>query len=62
MGWYKKADHKDEIRGLELQLKSLEERKTFLPKQIDALKTELNNITKMIDATKGQLRALKSMK
>lgn len=61
MGWYKlsKLDRSAEIRALEIQIKSLEDKKAFMPKQLAALKAELDTIPRQIDALKAQVRSIK---
>jgi len=61
MSWYtqSKQDRSAEIKALEIQIKSLEDKKLFMPKQLAALKAELDTIPKQIDALKAQIRAIK---
>ena len=61
MSWYKlsKQDRSAEIKALEIQIKSLEDKKAFMPRQLAALKAEMDTIPRQIDALKAQIKAIK---
>ena len=61
--WFTKLSDKvrpGEIKALELQIRSLKDRRDFLPKQISILQQEKDSIPRQISALEKQLDSLRS--
>jgi predicted nucleic acid-binding Zn-ribbon protein len=60
--WFNKLADKPnpgEIRALELQIKTLKDKRDFLPKQIELLQRERADLPRQINALEKQLDALR---